>query len=235
MYGQGRDEEALGLLQEAARQGADLPLLQSTLRTLQEQLQAPSAMTSPSEASEEPRERGVVDAGTEANEDAGVDAGARSSAHAGQPEPASAHRGPEPPSADRPEPRYGPCVLPLERLGRGRGFLLNVIVNGLDAQLVVDTGASLTVITRELAGDLGVPLDDRRSIVAITANGRVNMPTAVVSTIDVGGYAVDELRVAVCDGCVEGVADGLLGLDIQTVLQMRIDPAAGVADFAGCF
>ena len=230
LYGQGRDEEALVLLEEAANQGADLPLLQPTLRLLREgarpepqasQVPPPSAPTGASDSPRWQPDAGVV---TEPQPDASVFVDPEPEL-----EPAELPSTPEPGGR-----RLGPCEVPLERRARENSFRLTVTVAGLSAELIVDTGASLTVITRELAEDLGVPLDRRRMVRAITANGRVDMPTAVLAWIDVAGYEVENLRVAVCEGCVEGVADGLLGLDIQTLLKMRIDPAAGIADFADC-
>jgi clan AA aspartic protease (TIGR02281 family) len=223
LYAQHRDDEALVLLEAAREREASLPLLEHTLTVLQARARAEEASVAapsddrPSEVPlPEPRERPP-----EPRPDAGAprDGGPR-------PEP-----GPEPLVADAPG---GPCDLPLERIDGGRTFVLGVDIDGVAARLIVDTGASLTVLTRELASELGVGLDAQHGITAITANGRVEMPTAVLPHVAVGERVVRELRVAVCDDCVSDLADGLLGLDLQTTLGMQIDAGASVLRFGDC-
>ena len=226
LYAQHRDDEALALLEVAREREVSLPLLDHTLTVLQARARAEEAAVAEPAAAEPaddppPERPPPAPRSPEPRPDAGVplDAGPR-------PDP-----GPEPLLADD---AGGPCDLPLDRIDGGRTFALEVDVEGVPARLIVDTGASLTVLTRELADELGVRLDAQRSITAITANGRVEMPTAVLARVAVGDRAVRELRVAVCDDCVSDLADGLLGLDLQTTLGMQIDAGAARLRFGDC-
>lgn len=243
LYAQHRDAEALPLLEIAKRRNAEIPLLAHTLSVLQARLTDATPMGA---ASSESR-RASLDAGLP------VDVGPAeplprpgSSSDAGVPKRDAAVPTPVEPSAptvgrgDREVASAGPsaagdeCQLALRRAEGGTTYLLDVDIGGAAASLIVDTGASLTVITRELARDLGIQPDAARSISAVTANGRVEMATVVLEEITVAGRRVEELRVAVCDDCVGELADGLLGLDLQTTLRMRLDPASGTLDFGDC-
>jgi len=244
LYAQHRDDEALPLLAHAQREGVELPLLGHTLERLRARVggranpeasdpahpegprpRAPGgdAATEPSDVGafgrEAERLRPAVEGASEAP-DAGV--------ATGTPPDAGPPRGPVP------EDPAEPCTLALERLGPTGAWAVDLEVEGELARLIVDTGASLTVITRTLVEDLGIPPDDAHAIRALTANGPVVMPTAVLDRVAVGGRELRSLRVAICDDCVQDVADGLLGLDLQTSLQLRVDAASGELAFGDC-
>lgn len=228
LYAQHRDDEALALLEIAREREVSLPLLEHTLTLLQDRaresdLGSRGEVAGPpgDDAPTEPESRPQPIEPPPPAPDAGPprDAGPR-------PDP-----GPEPLAADAPEV---PCEIPLDRIDGGRTLVIDVDVDGVRAGLILDTGASLTVLTRELVAELGLALDERRSITAITANGRVEMPTAVVGSVVVGERVVRELRVAVCEDCVSDLSDGLLGLDLQTTLEMQIDAGASTLRFGDC-
>lgn len=126
------------------------------------------------------------------------------------------------------------CELLATRAGRNGVWQIAAEVNGTPATLVVDTGASLTALDRDLVERAGALVDEERTINAITAAGPVVFPTAVVETIVVGSRAVERLRVAVCDKCAGTVAAGLLGLDVQAPLGMDLDIHDGVVRFGDC-
>ncbi len=127
-----------------------------------------------------------------------------------------------------------PCTVEVWRSSRLGTFRIDVQIETLAATLVVDTGASLTAITRELLVEAGVTIDEERTITAITAVGPAQFPTAVVGSITVAGRAVRQLRVAVCEQCAGKDADGLLGLDVQAPLGMELDVRQSVVRFIEC-
>lgn len=241
LYGQGKDREARALLLEAKRRGADVPMLDFTLAALEpgparapvERGPEPTPSVPPPPAAASAARPPVVDAGVP-----GLDAAVLTPPPASPP-PASPPAAPPPPRAaqtrapEPPPPVEGPCVAPLSRHGRGV-FLIDVAARGEPGQLVLDTGASITVLTEAFALDAGLALDHQRVVHAITANGQVQMPTAVVPRIEVGPHAAEGVRVAVCADCVEGIADGLLGLDLQATFHMELDLSRSEVRFGAC-
>lgn len=203
LYARGEDGQARALLSEAKRRGADVPMLDYTLKALASS-KAPAAGDSPVAVRDEaPAE---LDAGL-----APLDASVT--------EPLRARR---------------ICTVEAERRGQGHTFLLPVQIGGETARLVIDTGASITLITSDLASRIGVPLDRERIIRAFTANGRADFSTAVLPVVELGGRTAQSTRVAVCSDCVEGFADGLLGLDLQAAFGLELDLGAGEVRFSDC-
>jgi len=220
LYGAHRDAEALTLLEAAAREGAELPLLDFVRGQLRTRLA-------------EQQERAAVEP-----VDGGEEVGSNSSEP--EPEPAVDEPPSEPerpdmgPPVEAPVREDLPCTAPLRRLGEDSTFIVDLFVEGLEAELIVDTGASLTVITRAFARALDLPLDWERPLRAVTANGTVDFPTAVLDQVELQGRTVRELRVAVCEDCVQDVADGLLGLDLQTAFGLDLDLSDQRLDFEDC-
>lgn len=242
LFGQGRDDEAKPLLAEARRRGADAPMLDTALAQLANVDAAPEARTPANEAdtgapspTPEPVDPSVPD---EASAGASLDAGT----YAGEPEPLPAEDVDDAPLAtppadapvEPPSEPLGPCDYPLVRLANTRALGIDVELGGVESRLVFDTGATITVVTTELANLMGLVRDGDQRIVARTANGRVVMESGVVGTVRLASRVVTDTRVAVCPDCTQGVADGLFGLDLVAAFGLTVDPTRGVATFDDC-
>lgn len=241
LYARGRDAEARGLLLQAKHRGATVPMLDFTLAALQPpglaQAQSPEGAGA-GLGRPEARFGPPPDAGT-----SGLDASIMRPADP-PPRPKALpleSPPPQPVKAPRASPQaeievvQGECTLKLRRSGRGRGvYFAEVYIADTPTRLIFDTGASITLITEDLAHRLGARIDTQHMIQAITANGRVDMATAVVGPIEVGPRSAPRLRVAVCSDCLGDHADGLLGLDLQAAFHMQLDLAGGTVRFAGC-
>jgi aspartyl protease family protein len=78
-------------------------------------------------------------------------------------------------------------------------------------EMLVDSGASLTVITRPMATALGLTSANVvQTITAQTANGSTKMPIVYVSAVTVGGLTATQVPVAIAGPDLE---IGLLGQD----------------------
>ena len=220
LYEQGRDGEALRWLGEASDRGAAVPLLQQTLERLAAQpgatprpsLPAPAAAA---EAISDP----VVDSAPPG--DAGVELDA-----AVAPVAAAPALPPRPANDD-------PCEVPVER-GAAGSLLVTTGVNGYEVLLIVDTGATSTVLNRSVAERAGVRLSDRWYKVQ-TANGIIEVQLGSIDAVTLGGRVRVDRPVVICDECIETVADGLLGVDLQGGFDVQVDVAARRLLFADCY
>lgn len=78
-------------------------------------------------------------------------------------------------------------------------------------EMMVDSGASLTVITRPMAKELGITPDQIvETITVSTANGTTQMPIVYMKSIGVGGYQISQVEVAIAGPDMD---IGLLGQD----------------------
>lgn len=88
--------------------------------------------------------------------------------------------------------------------------------------LIVDTGASNTMISSAVARDLGIDLEAAHPTAMFqTANGIISAPTVTLDSIEVQGMEVRGLTVSVQD--ISPEVSGLLGLDFLQHFRMDID------------
>jgi clan AA aspartic protease (TIGR02281 family) len=110
--------------------------------------------------------------------------------------------------------------IPLER--NGSHFLVDARMGLQQALLLIDTGASLTMLTPDtLRSSSGAHATGRTSLFN-TANGRVSAPIYRLDALSVGDWEVRNLDVGVLDLGDPGI-DGLLGMNFLRHFQFFID------------
>ena len=96
------------------------------------------------------------------------------------------------------------------------------------AAFLVDTGASYTTITSSLARQLGIrDLDKRPRVRFRAASGDIDAPLVKIGSLRIHDAYVEDLTVAVCDTCGDGLIDGLLGLNFLQRFNVEIDGPSG--------
>ncbi len=110
---------------------------------------------------------------------------------------------------------------------RGNNFIVNVILTGGDGvpqqvQLLVDTGASYTVLDRDVALELGLditqPLYHRQFALA---HGATVAPIVKLQHLQIGSLVIASLDVAILTLPPGLGVDGLLGMDVYQRLGIR--------------
>lgn len=260
LYEEGRDEEALEELRRAREKGADLELLDFTLSMMRAHVDLAGPFPRFSEGARrdenetEARDGGERQATRVETRDPGEGRVARA-----DPPAARGERDPPPAEPDPDEGDYddedaydeeeepdegarvaapgpmGACEIWLERRGESGIFVVDALVNGTSARLIVDTGASLTVLSRDFLAETRLRLIEDGVLTARTAAGPERFSTAAVDSVEVGGRIARDIRVAICDECGMPGSDGLLGLDVQEPLGMSLFPGRGTVRFADCF
>ena len=118
-------------------------------------------------------------------------------------------------------------VVPLEQLGGV--WVARVEFNDLhQAHLIVDTGATFTTISEDLAFDAGIgDTTGRAGVKLFTAGGNVQAEMAFAKKIRVGNAGRDNVRVVIhtIPNLPEGI-DGLLGLSFFDRFLVRFDHSA---------
>ncbi|HTV97632.1 MAG TPA: retropepsin-like aspartic protease [Steroidobacteraceae bacterium] len=108
---------------------------------------------------------------------------------------------------EAPEPRY---VAPTRRDEIGR-IWAPVLINGRGPfRLVLDTGATSTVVTSLVAEALGIPINDSAPVMLFGVTGQAAVPTIHVDTLSVGDLAVDSPLLPIVPDALGG-AEGILG------------------------
>jgi len=89
------------------------------------------------------------------------------------------------------------------------------------ANLVVDTGAGQTVLSKRVARDLGLTALDTQARLGI--GGAVRVDVGVVESIKVGGAEQKNLPISIHDFSPDPRIEGLLGFDFLGRFQMSVD------------
>jgi len=113
--------------------------------------------------------------------------------------------------------------VPLHR--RGNNFLVDArVAGGHSVRLLIDTGASLTILAPDVLERRGIRyLDTGRTGVFNTANGRVRAPVYKLDALLVGDWEVSNLEIGVLELGGGSGMDGLLGMNFLQHFQFFID------------
>jgi aspartyl protease family protein len=95
-------------------------------------------------------------------------------------------------------------------------FLTNAYIDGVSVPVMVDTGASMVVLTYETAEDLGIAHSLEFTGRASTANGVAKVAPVYLDSIEIDGISVENVRAAVTEPGVMQI--NLLGMTFLSKL-----------------
>ena len=128
-------------------------------------------------------------------------------------------------SQSLPEMKLKECSIELERRGDQGVFALGLRINDTPAQLIVDTGANLSVLSRTFIEKIAADIDDTNVLRVMTAAGPTHFPMAHIDKLELLGRQIEARKLPVCEDCTGQGTDGLLGLDLQEAFGMHLDLA----------
>ena len=108
----------------------------------------------------------------------------------------------------------------------GSNISVNVLLNDIvEANLIVDTGASFVVISEETADRLGANIEEKDiSLSVILADGsKVKATPIILQSIKVEDIEVKNVKAAVLKNQEPGIKDGLLGMSFLENFMVSID------------
>jgi len=129
---------------------------------------------------------------------------------------------------DAPDSPIKPITVPVTKIGGS--LVVQVLLNGsVDAHLIVDTGATMTVLSYDLGIELGILSGSDVSLNTVnTAGGSVQVSMTYVETLQVGSAKVSHVPVAIHDlpDSISGVS-GLLGMSFLRNFEITLDADRG--------
>lgn len=112
--------------------------------------------------------------------------------------------------------------VPLEK--DERALMLEAKLNGQKpVTFILDTGATYTSISTDLAEKLGYDLTTAPRVSITTANGRVSMPKVVLRSLTLNGYTAYNVEATVMPMPKHIPFTGLLGLNFVKRHRVTID------------
>ena len=117
----------------------------------------------------------------------------------------------------------GIVPVPVEKAGEH--YIVNAVINNQEpVKLIIDTGASLTILSPKVISDLGLKLDDVDLYMEFsTANGVVKAPTMLLDSIRIQNHLVNDLRVGVLSAVANSEYGGLLGMNFLNHFAFFLD------------
>ena len=108
---------------------------------------------------------------------------------------------------------------------RGSSIIVEALLNDLvKANLILDTGASLVVISPEIMDKLGLDIKKGVPILTTLADGRkVKAKLVILESIKVKGVEVKNVQAAVLENQETTTEDGLLGMSFLENFMLKID------------
>ncbi len=122
-----------------------------------------------------------------------------------------------------------PITIPITKIG-GSIVVQVLLNNSVDAHLIVDTGATMTVISYDLGIELGLLSGSDVSLNTVnTAGGSVQVSMTKVGTVQVGAATASNVAVAIHDlpDGISGVS-GLLGMSFLRNFEVTLDADRGL-------
>ena len=118
--------------------------------------------------------------------------------------------------------------IPFEK--RGQVVVVEVMLNkSVPVRLVVDTGATYTMISAATAKELNIDAQRaQRTMPFQTANGVIQAPLANLESVIVGGMEIKNLTAAIHDAVPSAQVAGLLGLNFLSNFRLDIDTEKGI-------
>lgn len=95
-----------------------------------------------------------------------------------------------------------------------------------DGAFIIDTGATYTSISQEMAQELGLNLDKTDTVYITTANGRIEVPKVTIETLNVSGLEAHNVEATVIPVRKGSTFSGLLGLSFIRQFVVTIDPGS---------
>ena len=113
---------------------------------------------------------------------------------------------------------------------KGSAISVEALLNGVvKASFILDTGASIVVISKRIADKLGLELDNESSSTFVTlADGRkVKANIVLLDSIAIGNLKAKNVQAAVLKNEEAVSEDGLLGMTFLKNFMIKIDPKNG--------
>jgi len=103
-------------------------------------------------------------------------------------------------------------------------FLVTATINGdIEAELLVDTGASLSVLREKFVAERGLSTEDEKPLTLTTVSDTLEARTIALESFGIDEVSFADMPVGVTEMPEEFLPDGLLGMDFLSQFEFNLD------------
>lgn len=111
---------------------------------------------------------------------------------------------------------------------RGNAFLVPVLLNGrTEARFIIDTGAEITTLSRDVATRAGLTRTNRITQVGMADGTRMEAPVMQIDSLQLGALERKNAEAVVLAQPPDAGVDGLLGMNVLHAFLIQFDPRTG--------
>ena len=120
----------------------------------------------------------------------------------------------------------GIVAIPVEYTDPHKFIVIATINDTIEAELLIDTGASLSLLKEEFVTEVELPMEDEEPLTLTTVSDTVEARTIKLDSFGIGDVKVADMPIAVTDMPDDFLLDGLLGMDYLSEFEFNLDQEA---------
>ncbi|MBC6414455.1 MAG: clan AA aspartic protease [Chromatiales bacterium] len=120
----------------------------------------------------------------------------------------------------------GIVAIPIELTEPHKYIIIATINDTIEAELLIDTGASLSVLREKFVDDVELPIKDEEPLTLTTASDTVEARTIKLDSFGIGDVKFADMAIGVTKMPDDFLPDGLLGMDYLSEFQFNLDQEA---------
>ena len=117
----------------------------------------------------------------------------------------------------------GIVAIPVKYIDPHKFLAIVTINDTIEAELLIDTGASLSVLRQKFIDEVELPVKDEKPLVLTTVSDVVEARTIKLDSFGINDIKFADMSVGVTEMPDDFVPDGLLGMDFLSKFEFNLD------------
>ena len=120
----------------------------------------------------------------------------------------------------------GSIAIPVKRVDPHKFLVIATINDSIEAELLIDTGASLSILRQNFIDEVELPIKDEEPLTLTTVSDIVEARTVKLDSFGINEIKFADMSVGVTEMPDDFIPDGLLGMDFLSKFEFNLDQEA---------
>ena len=117
----------------------------------------------------------------------------------------------------------GIIAIPVNHTDPHKFLVIATINDTIEAELLIDTGASMSVLRQKFVEEVGLPIKDEEPLTLTTVSDTVEARTIKLDSFGIDDVKFADIPIAVTEMPEDFLPDGLLGMDYLSKFEFNLD------------